>query len=168
MARRRVLTLLGWSAWAVSVILFALALLLAWVSERDSLAGDALFTVGFLAFPTVGALIVSHQPGNSIGWIFCAVGGLIGFWFFAGQYAAYTLVVAPGSLPGGVAVAWLGNWAGEPGWGLITTFLPLLFPTGRLLSPRWRPVAWCAAIVIALQVAGDLLTPGPFQLHSLG
>jgi hypothetical protein len=165
---RRTITILGWSACAISVLLFALALLVAWASEQDGFLGFAVFTLGFLAFPAVGALIVTRQPGNTIGWIFCAVGLLIGFWSFAGQYAVYALVIAPGSLPDGVAVAWLGSWAGEPGWGLITTFLPLLFPTGRLLSPRWRPVAWSAVIVIALQIASDVLRPGPFQLHSLG
>ena len=165
---RRAAAWLGWSAACISVLLFTVALLLVWVNEPYNLSSFGFFTLGFLAFPAVGALIVSRQPGNSIGWIFCVVGLLIGFWFFAGQYAVYTLVTAPGSLPGGVAAAWLGDWAGEPGWGLITTFLPLLFPTGRLLSPRWRPLAWCAGGVIALQMASDAFLPGPFHLQSFG
>jgi hypothetical protein len=32
-------------------------------------------------------------------------------------------------------------------------FTPLLFPTGRLLSPRWRLVAWPAAAVMAAIIA---------------
>jgi hypothetical protein len=44
---------------------------------------------------------------------------------------------------------------------LPTSFLLLLFPDGRLPSPRWRPVAWCAAIGLIGFVAGTALQPGP-------
>ena len=44
-----------------------------------------------------------------------------------------------------------------------TTFLLLLFPDGRLPSPRWRPVAWCAAIGVIGFVAGFALDPGPLE-----
>jgi hypothetical protein len=159
---------LPWAAAITSALLFALGLLLVWLNEPDNLISFGFLTLGFLAFPAVGAIIVSRQNGNPIGWIFCAVGVLIGIWFFGGQYAVYALVTAAGSLPGGVAAAWLAGPAGEAGWGLITTFVPLLFPTGRLLSPRWRPLAWCAAIVIALQMAAHVVLPGPFDLISFG
>jgi hypothetical protein len=33
---------------------------------------------------------------------------------------------------------------------VVLTFVPLLFPDGRLPSPRWRPVAWLSAVPIAL------------------
>ena len=34
----------------------------------------------------------------------------------------------------------------------MTTFVPLLFPTGRLPSPRWRPVAWATVILLAIEM----------------
>jgi hypothetical protein len=37
-----------------------------------------------------------------------------------------------------------------PGLGLLLTFVPLLFPDGRLPSRRWRPVAWLSAIPIVV------------------
>ncbi len=33
-----------------------------------------LLSCSFLAFPAIGALIVSRRPGNTVGWIFCAIG----------------------------------------------------------------------------------------------
>ena len=45
-----------------------------------------------------------------------------------------------GSWPSGSA-----QWAWAPGLGLLLTFVPLLFPDGRLPSRRWRPVAWLSA-----------------------
>jgi len=47
---------------------------------------------------------------------------------------------------------------------LITaSFLLLLFPDGRLPSPRWRPVAWCAGVGIIGFIAGVALEPGPLE-----
>jgi two-component system, NarL family, sensor kinase len=47
-------------------------------------------------------------------------------------------------------MSWLGNWAWAPGLGLLLTFALLLFPDGRLPSPRWWPVAWLSAASIAV------------------
>ncbi|MET0207123.1 MAG: hypothetical protein ABW228_08100, partial [Thermoleophilaceae bacterium] len=43
------------------------------------------------------------------------------------------------------------------------TFLLLLFPNGRLPSRRWRPVAWCAGLGIALVFMGDFTDPGQLE-----
>jgi hypothetical protein len=76
------------------------------------------------------------------------------------SYARYALLTAPGSLPGGLYGAWLG-WSYAPIVAILAVFLPLYFPTGRLLSPRWRPVLWLGAGFLVLAVAGNALWPGP-------
>jgi hypothetical protein len=59
---------------------------------------------------------------------------------FAGTYAEYVLVTEPGfSLPGAPMMSWLGGWTWFLGYGLLLTYVPLLFPNGRLPSRRWRP-----------------------------
>jgi hypothetical protein len=43
------------------------------------------------------------------------------------------------------------------------TFVLLLFPDGRLPSPRWRWIAWCAGLGIAGVFVSVLLNPGPLE-----
>jgi hypothetical protein len=114
------------------------------VTKRDAL--DALSIVvgaaAMLAFSSLGALIVARAPTHAIGWLFCAIGLLTVVQPFAGYYALYTLFVAPGALPGGLVAGWLQNWIWVVTPALLTSFVPLLFPTGRLLSARWKPILW--------------------------
>jgi hypothetical protein len=123
---------------------------------------DAVFFLAtVLTFSVVGAMIASRQPRNAIGWIFCGVGLVMGINSLAGGYAEYRL--SGGSAPGSLAetAAWFASWS----WTILvyapTSFLLLLFPDGRLPSPRWRPVAWCAALGLIGFLAGAALQTGP-------
>src|SRR5215217_9723782 len=62
------------------------------------------------------------------------------------QWLTHTASPPPGTAPGGGLAVWVSHWAWAPGLGLALTFVPLLFPDGRLPSRRWRPVAWLSAI----------------------
>jgi anti-sigma regulatory factor (Ser/Thr protein kinase) len=106
--------------------------------------------VTVLAFSTLGALIVTRHSENCVGWLFCTAGLLTIAELFAVYYALYTLWVQPGSLPGGLMAAWVQNWTWVISSGLFLVFLPLLYPNGRLLSRRWKPIGWLSARVIAL------------------
>jgi hypothetical protein len=67
---------------------------------------------------------------------------------------------------------WLSNWT----WVIAVAalaYLFLLFPTGRLRSPRWRPAAWFAGGTLALAAGGALIAATrlwwhPFASTSLG
>ena len=57
-------------------------------------APNVLITVGF---STVGAVIAPRlPPKNPIGWVFCAIGFLIGVTHFSAVYAIYAVLGAPG------------------------------------------------------------------------
>jgi hypothetical protein len=160
----------AWIAWtlcAVSVVLMALALALlllsgsaALPSELGSLWGTAVqITVDF-ALPILGGLIASRRPDNLIGWIVCAAAVANAMDYFADGYATYALLAEPNSLPGGLVTAWVSNWVPMLALGLLPFFL-LLFPTGRLPSRRWRPVAVFAVLVYVVLPVGYAVLPGP-------
>jgi hypothetical protein len=52
-----------------------------------------------------------------------------------------------------------------PAIGLTGTYLILLFPDGRLPSPRWRPVAWASGITMGVIVTTFVFAPRTFDLY---
>src|SRR5215212_2016706 len=157
-------TWLAWSLVTLSVVLLASGIALDQMT-RSTAPGrpyydpvDAVFYLAtVLTFSVVGAMIASRQPRNAIGWIFCGIGLVVGLNSFTGGYAEYRL--AGGSTPGRLTetAAWFSSWSWTLWVYVPTSFLLLLFPDGRLPSPRWRPVAWCAALGVIGFVAGYAL-----------
>jgi hypothetical protein len=149
----------AWSMLAVYLVGMVAAMSLSVVNGtfQPDAAGQVGLALGFSAFMVVGALIVAHRPSNAIGWMFSAIGLLAFTALLAVQYATYAYVTRPGSLPGATLAAWYGSWPWVPAIALALIFTPLLFPTGRLLSSRWRPIAWLAgAATAAFMVLGAL------------
>src|SRR5215212_9114413 len=163
----------AWLAW--SLVTLSVVLLVGWIAlaqiARSTAPGrpfynpvEAVFVLAtVLTFSVVGAIVANHQPRNAIGWIFCGIGLVVSLNSFTGSYAGYRL--AGGSAPGSLAetAAWFSSWSWTLWIYVPTTFLLLLFPDGRLPSPRWRPVAWCAGIGVISFVAGYALEPGPLE-----
>ena len=49
---------------------------------------------------------------------------------------------------------------------IIVTILPLVFPTGHLLSRRWRPVWWFSMATLATSIVGIGLQPGKLDIEA--
>jgi hypothetical protein len=143
-------TWIAWSLLLAFLACVAASLVLAaanhsFAQEGESLGDTVALLLAFGAFMVVGVLVVAHRPGNAVGWIFSAIALLAITGALAEEWAAYAGVTRPGALPGAVAAGWWAAWTWYPTLALVLVFTPLLFPTGRLLSPRWRLVAWPGA-----------------------
>src|SRR5215207_8807858 len=159
---------LAWSLVTLSVVLLVGGIALDQMA-RSTATGrpyygpvDDVFALAtVLTFSVVGAIIASRQPRNAIGWLFFGIGLVVSLNSLCGSYAVYRL--AGGSTPGRLTetAAWYASWSWTLWLYVPTSFLLLLFPDGRLPSPRWRPVGWCAALGVAGFLAVYALKAGP-------
>jgi hypothetical protein len=159
---------LAWALLGGCVALTAAGLVFTFLNRGSPLVNtigtrefDALFSVVYLAFPVVGALIASRQPGNAIGWLFLVAGLGRAVDYVAAGYATYAAVTEPGSLPGGAYAAVVADLTWVPTLLGGTALLFLLFPHGRLPSRRWRPVVALVGVVTLAYVVGTALNSDP-------
>ena len=160
---------LAWSLCGVSIALVAAASVFS-VAVHDvpqqsewGMTFDILLGVALLAFPVVGALVATRHPGNSIGWLFCAVGVPFGLAGLAHGYAVYGLFDDPGALPGAELAAWFASWLFYAPLFAVPPLIFLLFPDGRPASPRWRPVIWIVGVAVSATTIGTALAPGKLE-----
>jgi hypothetical protein len=165
-ASARISWLLAGLATVFGTLYLALLAMNSRSSETDVYAYWGANAVMAIVFPMVGALIVSRHPHHALGWLFCLIGIAVGLGGVAAQYASYALIVESSSLPGVVVAAWLSWWITDIGF-FCTLLVPHLFPTGRALSPRWRPLVWLGVGVIVATTILTILMPGPLQGHPM-
>jgi hypothetical protein len=162
--RSRAYAWLAWSVCALSLLIMAISLLLivlgwstplprGWYPWRESV----IEIVGNIGPPILGGLIASRRPENPYGWLWLGFGLSWALIFFAGVYAAYALVVEPGSLPAPRTIVMLVEPVGFVAGLTLLPFLFLLFPDGRLPSRRWRFLAWIVVAVGTMLVVAAAL-----------
>jgi hypothetical protein len=167
---------LAWTLWAIGIA-FAAAGLALLAASYDVPLPDSWGFRGFTAifavtFGTTGVLIVAARR-NLIGWLLLAAGLLSGIQCFCEEYAIYGVVAHPGSLPEPTILGWINSWIWVITVALVGIFVPLWFPTGHFLSPRWRAagVATAAAAVYlgtALALQEGPLNNAPFVNNPFG
>lgn len=157
---------LAWSVVAVTVLLFAFALIgtvgrnphfVPVAAEIDPWA-MALLALVFLAFAVVGALVASRDQRNAVGWLFLSIAASVGI-------TLACLVYVQIALPGRRWADWMSEWNSLGTFAQLPLVL-LLFPDGKLPSRRWRPVAWVSALNGLLLVGGAAISPYTYDGHS--
>jgi two-component system, NarL family, sensor kinase len=124
-----------------------------------AVAGGDVFFIALVPGPAaaalIGGLVAVRSPGQPMGTLLCAYGlaGTAGGAAFTYAHAAAGHFA--GSLPAGTPMMWVTSWDWVPAIALQVLILPLVFPDGRLLSRRWRPVLWAALVFVPLWAAGN-------------
>ena len=153
----------------VDLALLAVAFVLGAIDgplDPFALAFQLLFSIIVLGLSIIGSLIVAKQPDNRVGWLFLAASVGIAISTASFNYVTLSLHRFALALPGTVFIAWLSSWIMIPTLISMVILVPLLFPTGQLPSPRWRPVAIFALVGICVTTIGSALVAGP--LDSIG
>jgi hypothetical protein len=163
----RTATWLAWSACTVALLVLALSLLLILLGWSTPLPqglkpwrDQVVSLVGIVGAPLLGGLIASRRPNNGYGWLWLGFGLGLALQLLAESYAAYAVAVQPGLLVAPRTISRVLALGGQLALA-FAPFLFLLFPTGRLPSRRWRPLAWIAGISGAVLFALFLLFDRP-------
>jgi hypothetical protein len=142
--------------WVLAAIALAVTAFGVWYDFRNRLVVESpMFVADGIAwallpavFVLTGALIVSRQPRNIIG-LLLMIPGLVILAAGVGDVVFGSLADGPpteGITPGLWIRLWFDNWS----WVLLIFpifHLMLVFPTGKLLSPRWR---WLVGLEIGM------------------
>ena len=172
-------------AWLVFLATFAclvgglvVTLLVTRPLTADAIVDGAFEGTIWLLFAIIGLVLTLRLPANPIGWLYAAA-GLVWTLYIPWDPWVDQLLRSGRPLPPAARLAAL---AGDSLWAVGITLaitLPLLLlPSGRLRSPRWRPVAVAALAGTAASVVGWSLAPQPmtqtlvpvakpFPLHGL-
>jgi hypothetical protein len=147
-------------AWSLFALFLALVILSFAVIVFGPSSEEDLFFMAVVGYALVGALVASRLPHNAVGWILL----ITGITLVLGALADANLL--SDTAPARELSAWLSDWTWYIWLSLAGIFLPLLFPNGRLLSPRWRPVLWLGLAALALSVVGAAFEPGRLHVDS--
>lgn len=147
-----------WSAWSVAAVIVAIALVVVIAAATDNTTilygGDVPASELFWAplpaiFAVLGALIITYQSRNPIGWLLLvpAFGSSLAFLI---NFTVGSLEAAPPDPGFFIFLAvWFENWSWV--WVIFPILLFLqIFPTGRVLNRRWR---WLLSLMAVMAAA---------------
>ncbi|MET1010972.1 MAG: hypothetical protein ABWY83_01205, partial [Actinomycetota bacterium] len=152
-----------WALWGLTVLLIVATFRLA--ALNDSFSEDPFFLivaiVMIVGYTTLGAVIATRTDRNPIGWLLMLIGAGFLLGGFTDEYLRYAI---PRGADGSFVdfSGWLTNWV----FTFVAFPIPwilLLFPDGKLPTPRWRPVAIAIVALEVFLLIGLIVSPGPID-----
>ncbi len=142
---------------AAFVVIAAFGLVLV-AANDESLADQVPFAIAFGMFGLVGALILSRAAGNRVGVVLLYGSTMTAISFVTSELLSY--LVRHGRTTGAL-VSTIGV-VSNAGWILgvlpVVLLLPQIFPTGHVLSPRWRWLAWLSFAFLLILGFGSVFS----------
>ena len=146
------------AAWVIAVASIGVYVVMPFLDPKTDSSAVFFFGAATASFVIVGLLLVGRAPGNRIGPMLVLTGVLLALAFGLSSYA----ILGKAAIP---------PW---PGIGYAAVFsdalflypivlaligIPLVFPDGRLISPRWRWVVVLVVVAMAAQTFQYLIDP---------
>ena len=122
---------------------------------------DVVIAILAVGWGITGWLIVSRQPRNTAGWLFCVGAATVAVAGLSTAYTIYGVRLASSRLPGQDQVALVGDYSIIA--VALIPLLVLLFPDGHPPSARWRWATWTLLAGIGVAATAYALTPGPLN-----
>jgi hypothetical protein len=157
-----------WSAFLVAFACAVGRLVLAIVDPEKGSAGDpfagsapraVLDALTITLFATVGLVVARKRPTNPVGWVLCVIPPTLGV-LLVSNTLYESLAADESGGPAPELVAWIASWIWIPFVFSALILFPLLFPTGKVPTPRWRLVLVAAAVAFPLLLIGTAFEPG--------
>ena len=146
---------------AVSAILMLIAVAFDQRASMSVAFGSTSRLVYVLSAAIVGGLILLRYPRHAVGWIFTLVALAAATNSVASDYARSRFATGD---PLAVPLGWFASWSWFAEIALLVIALPLLFPGGRPVSPRWWAVGWAGAAAVVLLSLHAAIAPGPLEM----
>jgi signal transduction histidine kinase len=125
--------------------------------DRSALIAIAVWSA---VTASVGFVLAGRVRANPVGWLLLAITTTVAVHLVSTAYVLDRIAGGAADATGVPLATWLVTWLLIPGLGLFG-FVLLVFPTGRLPSPRWRPIAVTGGAALAAGAAATGLRPGP-------
>ncbi len=153
----------AWSLFAVTIGLVTSAVAFNGLIGTNFLHYALASLLGVVSCALVGAVVASRRFANPVGWFLLGGAACLALQEFTRRYAIYGIVSEPSFLPLVPLMAWLLSWIYVPAVFLLLSFLPLYFPDGRLVSPRWRWVVLLALLLAVVATVSSAVLPGEIK-----